>query len=109
MKTTRYNRVLIAAGSLFLLFAAGLRAQDKSAATYRQKCSACHGPDGKAQTAAGKNLGVRSFADPAVVKMSDADLSAAIDKGKGKMPPYGKSMTAEDIKAMVVYVRSLGK
>ena len=89
--------------------AATVRADDKSPATFRQKCAACHGPDGKAQTAAAKNLGVKSFADPAVAKMSDADLSSAIEKGKGKMPPYGKSLAADDIKAMVAYIRTLGK
>jgi mono/diheme cytochrome c family protein len=84
-------------------------AQDKSAAAFRQKCAACHGPDGKAQTAAAKSLGVNSFAGPEVAKLSDADLTAAIDKGKGKMPSYGKSMKPEEIKAMVAYVRSLSK
>jgi mono/diheme cytochrome c family protein len=92
----------------FLLASASL-AQDKSASTYRQKCAACHGPDGKAETPAAKSLGVRSFASPEVTKMPDADLSAAIDKGKGKMPSYGKSLKPEEIKAMVTYVRSLSK
>lgn len=99
-----------AASAIFSLLLASIAfAQDKSAATYRQKCAACHGPDGKAQTAAAKNLGVRSFASPEVAKMSDADLSAAIDKGKGKMPPYGKSMNPDELKAMVALVRSLTK
>jgi mono/diheme cytochrome c family protein len=92
-----------------LLLATASLAQDKSAATYRQKCAACHGPDGKAQTAAAKSLGVRSFASPEVTKMADADLSAAIDKGKGKMPPYGKSMKPDEIRALVTYIRSLSK
>lgn len=104
------NRVAFVALSASLLFcASNLRAEEKSPATFRQKCAACHGPDGKAQTAAAKNLGVRSFGDPAVAKMGDTDLSAAIEKGKGKMPPYGKSMSADDIKAMVAYIRTLGK
>lgn len=92
----------------FLLASTAL-AQDKSASTYRQKCAACHGPDGKAETPAAKSLGVRSFAGTEVAKTSDADLTAAIDKGKGKMPSYGKSMKPEEIKAMVAYVRSLTK
>ena len=96
-------------GAIVFLVASAALAQDKSAATYRRKCAACHGPDGKAQTPAAKSLGVRSFAGPEVAKMSDADLTAAIDKGKGKMPSYGKSMKPEEIKAMVDYVRSLSK
>jgi len=101
--------VRLAVAAAFLLFASSIRADDKSAGTYRQKCAACHGPDGKAQTPAGKNLGVLSFGDPAVAKMADAELSTVIEKGKGKMPSYGKTMNADEIKAMVAYVRSLGK
>jgi cytochrome c6 len=86
-----------------------LHADDKTSATYRQKCAACHGADGKGQTPAAKSLGVRSFASPEVAKMSDAELSSAIEQGKGKMPSYGKSMKPEEIKAMVSYVRTLAK
>jgi mono/diheme cytochrome c family protein len=101
--------VRLAVVASIFFFASSIHADDKSAGTYRQKCAACHGPDGKAQTPAGKNLGVRSFGDPAVAKMTDAELSAVIEKGKGKMPSYGKSMNADEVKAMVAYVRSLGK
>jgi len=101
--------IQVALAVSILSFATNLRAEDKPPATFRQKCAACHGSDGKAETAAAKNLGVKSFADPAVTKMSEADLSAAIDKGKGKMPAYGKSMSADEIKAMVMYIRTLGK
>lgn len=105
-----FRQVALVALSVSLLTAtSNLRAEDKSPATFRQKCAACHGPDGKAQTPAAKNLGVKSFADPAVAKMSDADLSAAIEKGKGKMPSYGKAMSGDDVKAMVAYIRTLGK
>lgn len=86
-----------------------VNADDKSAALYKQKCATCHGADGKGNTPAGKAMKVKSFADPEVAKMSDGDLSAAIDKGKGKMPAYGKSMTPDEIKAMVAYIRNLAK
>jgi cytochrome c6 len=85
------------------------KADDKSATLYKQKCAACHGADGKGDTPAGKSMKVRSFADPEVAKISDDDLAAAIEKGKGKMPAYGKSMKPDEIKAMVAYVRSLAK
>jgi mono/diheme cytochrome c family protein len=52
---------------------------------------------------------VRSFSDPETKKMSDDELAAIIEKGKNKMPAYGKSMSAEDIKGMVAYIRSLAK
>ncbi|HET9802402.1 MAG TPA: cytochrome c [Candidatus Acidoferrum sp.] len=100
---------LVVLTASILALASGSRAEDKSPATFRQKCAACHGPDGKAQTPAAKNLGVKSFADATVAKMSDADLSTAIEKGKGKMPSYGKVMSADDVKAMVAYIRTLAK
>lgn len=80
-----------------------------AAATYKAKCAMCHGPDGKGETSAGKAMKVRSFADPEVAKMSDDELAGAIEKGKGKMPAYGKSLKPDEIKAMVAYVRSLAK
>lgn len=88
---------------------APVKADDKSAALYKQKCAACHGADGKGDTPTGKSLKVRSFADPEVAKIGDEDLASAIEKGKGKMPAYGKSMKADEIKAMVAYIRSLAK
>jgi len=91
------------------MLCAPVKADDKSAALYKQKCAACHGADGKGDTPAGKSLKVQSFADPEVAKMSDDELAAAIEKGKGKMPAYGKSMKPDEIKAMVAYVRSLAK
>ena len=85
------------------------KADAKSAALYKQKCVACHGVDGKGETATGKAMKVRSFADPEVAKMSDDELAGAIEKGKGKMPAYGKSLKPDEIKAMVAYVRGLAK
>src|SRR5215470_5575031 len=83
--------------------------QDKSAALYKQKCAACHGADGKGETPAGKSTKVRSFSDSEIVKLSDDELAVAIDKGKNKMPAYGKALKPEEIKGLVAYIRSLTK
>jgi mono/diheme cytochrome c family protein len=92
-----------------VMLCAPARADEKSAALYKQKCAACHGADGKGETPTGKAMKVRSFADPEVAKMSDDELAGTIEKGKGKMPAYGKSLKPDEIKAMVAYVRSLAK
>jgi cytochrome c6 len=111
MKTKSMSKII----SLATVFAAAVllcattRADDKSAATYKAKCATCHGADGKGDTPAGKNTKVRSFADPDVVKASDDDLVGIIEKGKGKMPGYGKSMKPDEIKDMVAYIRALAK
>jgi mono/diheme cytochrome c family protein len=43
-----------------------------------------------------------------VQKKSDADLSGIISNGKGSMPAY-KTMTTDQVKDMVAYIRSLKK
>ncbi len=77
-------------------------------ATYKAKCAMCHGPDGKGETATGKAMKVKDFASEEVQKMSDADLTAAISAGKGKMPAY-KALTPEQVKDLVAYIRAFGK
>jgi mono/diheme cytochrome c family protein len=77
-------------------------------ATYKAKCAMCHGPDGKGETPTGKSLKVRDFSSEDVQKISDADLAGTIAAGKGKMPAY-KTLTPDQVKDLVAYVRSLGK
>ena len=79
-----------------------------SAALFKSKCAACHGPDGTASTTMGKNLGIKSYKSPDVQKQSDADLKNTIVNGKGKMPSY-KALTLEEVDGLVKYIRELGK
>ncbi len=111
MKTTSISKIICIATVVVapLLLCTRTRADDKSAATYKAKCVTCHGADGKGDTPAGKSTKVRSFADPEVVKASDDDLAGIIEKGKGKMAGYGKSLKPDEIKDMVAYIRSLAK
>ena len=81
-------------------------AQD-TAATYKAKCAACHGADGKGETPVGKKMGIKDLASPDVQKMSDAELTAVIADGKDKMPSYKKSLKPDQIEDLVSYIRSL--
>jgi mono/diheme cytochrome c family protein len=83
-----------------------VRAED-TADLYKTKCQACHGPDGKGDTPAGKKLGARDFHSPEVTKLSDTELLDITKKGKDKMPGYDKKLTDDQIKELVKYVRSL--
>ncbi len=85
-----------------------LRAQDR-AALYKTKCAACHGADGKGETAIGKANKVRDLGSAEVQKQSDAELTTIIETGKGKMPGYAKSLKPEQIKELVACVRSMAK
>lgn len=102
---------LFALLSVVVLVACGgttLAAQD-TAGTYKAKCSACHGADGKGETAMGKKFGLKDLASPDVQKMSDDELTAIISDGKDKMPSYKKSLKPEQVKELVGYIRSLAK
>jgi cytochrome c6 len=88
------------------LFSSAAKADVAAAeATYKAKCAACHGADGKGKEA----MKTRDLASADVQKESDAELSAIITNGKPpKMPPY-KTMTPEQVKDMVAFIRSLKK
>ena len=80
---------------------------EDSATLYKSKCQACHGPDGRGDTAAGKKLGVRDFHSPEVAKMSDQELVDITKNGKEKMPGYDKKLSDDQIKDLITYIRSL--
>ena len=95
----------LAAIAVVLSLPLSVRAQSAPETLYKSKCAACHGPDGSG-SATGKKLGARGFQDAEVQKMPDTELSAIITNGKDKMPAYGKSLKAEDIKGLVAYIHA---
>jgi len=80
---------------------------DGGADTFKGKCAMCHGADGKGDTSMGKTLKLRDLGSADVQKQSDADLSGIITNGKGKMPKYDGKLTADQIKDVVKYIRTL--
>lgn len=94
--------MVVAASVAMPAFAAGTGEAD-----YKAKCAMCHGADGLAATGMGKTMNIKSFKDPAQVKLTDAELIAATTKGKGKMPAYAGKLTDPQIKEVVVYMVSL--
>lgn len=104
MKATRL--VLVLAIIATLLAPMALFAAD-GAAVYKAKCASCHGPDGKGETAIGKSMKLKSLASADVQKTTDADLTKVISDGKGKMPAYKGKLSADEIKALVTYIRTL--
>ncbi|MCI0391243.1 MAG: c-type cytochrome [Acidobacteria bacterium] len=81
-----------------------------AAAIFKAKCAKCHGQDGKG-TAEYKEEGQKDFTDAGWQKTrTDAQLTESITNGKGDfMPAWKGKLSAEEIKALVAYVRSFAK
>ena len=98
------------------LIATALITRGSDAATnWSEKCTKCHGDDGRGNTKMGKKLGIADLSDPQVqAKFTDADVVKAVKEGiKGKdgklaMKPI-EGLSDEEIKALVTVVRGLKK
>jgi mono/diheme cytochrome c family protein len=56
----------------------------------------------------GKKMGAHDFTTADVQGMTDAQLADIITQGKNKMPKYA-SLTPEEVKGLVAYIRTLKK
>jgi mono/diheme cytochrome c family protein len=110
MRTTKENLEAIALAAALLagacLFSSSARADASAAeATFKSKCAMCHGADGKGKEA----MKTPDFTSADFLKKNDTDLSGVITNGKPpKMPAY-KTMTPDQVKDMVAFIRSLKK
>jgi cytochrome c6 len=96
MKKLLFAVLLLALVVPSMSFAADLA----SDANYKAKCAGCHGPNGEGKPA----LKTAPMKD--VASKSDAELTEAITKGKGKMPSYDGKLTAEQIKTLVSEIKA---
>jgi mono/diheme cytochrome c family protein len=76
---------------------------------FSAKCATCHGPDGSGNTSVGKSLKAADLRSADVQKKTDADFYTQVDRGKGKMPPFGRVLNKTQIDDVVAYVREIGK
>jgi mono/diheme cytochrome c family protein len=76
---------------------------------YDAKCKSCHAADGSGNPSISKMMKVtlRPLGSADVQAQSDADLSAIITDGKGKMPK--QALTAAQAKDVVAYLRTMKK
>jgi mono/diheme cytochrome c family protein len=79
------------------------------AAIFKSKCAMCHGADGAGQTAMGRSMKLRDLRSPDVQKQDDAALGKIIAEGKDKMPAYQDKLSADEIGAVVSFIRALKK
>jgi mono/diheme cytochrome c family protein len=88
-------------------FTSGALAFQSVKSLYASKCAVCHGNDGSANTAKGKELKVRSLRSEEFKKMPDAKAMEILLKGKGKMEGYEKTLGKEKVAELLAYSREL--
>ena len=100
--------------SLLITSTVSLRAADAKA-NWDKHCAQCHGKSGAADTKMGKQLNARDLTDPKVqASFSDSKAAQSIkdgvkDGGKTTMKAFAGTLTDDEIKALVAYVRTLKK
>jgi menaquinol-cytochrome c reductase iron-sulfur subunit len=108
------NFLYLAAEVVFIFLtsvalSSSVRAQSDADKLFKTHCALCHAADGSGNAPTGKALHAKDLRSAEVQNQSDADLTTIISMGKGKMPAFNKKLKPEDIKALVAYVRGLGK
>ena len=107
---TTFFKVL-GVGAFLLIFTLALQAgpaPDAGGDLFKQKCAMCHGADGKGYAA----LKTPDFTDPKVqASLKDEEITKIIKNGKPgtAMPPFKDSLSDDQIKSLVGYIRSLKK
>jgi len=81
-----------------------VEAQRSGAAIYSQNCARCHGADGRAQTAKGRQTQAVDFTSDDWTPDADHD-ARRVANGKGSMPAFKTRLTTAEINAVVQYIR----
>ena len=117
---TRFRHTQVAVGFAVGLMTVGIplsatQAQqlsplDQGKAIYMGHCAGCHGFDGggNGPFAAGMNPAPTNFKTATVATLSDNTIQQAVLVGKGPvMRGYSTILTASEVNALVLYLRSL--
>lgn len=81
--------------------------EERGAGVFARACAGCHGMDGRGTRRPGFKTPPRDLTSAPVAAMTDEHIVDVIRHGKGQMPAFGKMLPAEDVEAVVRYVRTL--
>ena len=108
------KKLIIVSVALLVAGAVTVRAADAKE-NWEKSCKVCHGTDGKGKTKMGEKYGIKDYTDAKVQDgMKDDAMFKAIKEGvkdgdKTKMKAFGETLSDDEIKALVKYVRDFKK
>lgn len=101
------SMVAVVLGVLVLASTAAAADPELGKQVYAKKCAACHGPDGKGNAKMAEMLKVKIPALTAAAAKTDAELLKAVSEGKKPMPPFAKTLSKDELDAVVQYAKGL--
>jgi mono/diheme cytochrome c family protein len=75
-------------------------------ALYKQQCTTCHGATGVPAPAMAKALAIPTLDAAFLAKVSDDSITAVLKNGAGKMTSFKTKLSADQMAAVVKYLRS---
>jgi cytochrome c6 len=113
LRAVRFGGLAITAGAAIALVLFGLApsaharnaADDAGTQTYKSNCVVCHAADGTG-SATGKSLKAPDLHSDAVQKMTVEQMIDQVSNGKNNMPPFKSTLSDDQIKDVVMYVRT---
>jgi len=104
MKTTKLVMLVMTIAVALFILIPNLSWAEDGASVYKAKCAARHGADGAGKPAAK----IPSLTGDDAKKLSETDLSKAVTE-KPKHAGIAKSLTPDQVKMIVSYIRDLQK
>jgi mono/diheme cytochrome c family protein len=108
------KKLIVFTVALLVAGAVSVRAADAKE-NWEKSCAKCHGTDGKGKTKMGEKLEIKDYTDAKVQDaMKDDAMTKAIKEGvkdgeKTKMKAFGDTLSDDEIKALVKFVRDFKK
>lgn len=108
------KKLIIVSVAFLIAGAVSVRAADAKE-NWEKNCAKCHGPDGKGKTKMGEKLSIKDYTEAkAQDALKDEEMVKAIKDGvkegeKTKMKGFADTLSDEEIKALVKYVRDFKK
>jgi len=105
---TRMIRCQVVLAVVISLAGAVCFAQSIGEALYHEGCAGCHGSAGAAETPVAKMLKVKPLSDPYITSLTANQMFHSVKNGKGRMGPFKRTLTDEEIGDVVAFYRELG-